>query len=68
MTFLTRDEAAVGLLGTWMIGPDQISVPVRIGTVIRDFGPNFIWSLFFGPDRLRTDLIGPKLVRSVFSA
>ena len=44
MTFLTRDEAAVGLLGTWMIGPEQITVPVRIGTVIRDFGPNFIWS------------------------
>ena len=44
MTFLTRDEAAVGLLGTWMIGPDQITVPVRIGTVVRDFGRNFIWS------------------------
>jgi len=27
-----------------MIWPDQITVPVRIGTAVQDFGPNFIWS------------------------
>ncbi len=27
-----------------MSGPDQITVPVRIGTVVRDFGPMFMWS------------------------
>ena len=37
-----------------MIGPDQITVPVRIGTVVRDFGP------------VRSpNLIGPKLIGPV---
>ena len=42
-----------------MIGTDQITVPVRIGTVVRDFGPNFI-----GPVR-GPNLIGPKLIGPV---
>ena len=117
-----------------MIGPDQITVPVRNGTVVRNFGTIYFWSgpwselkwygpwseiwseilvrdlfgtvrgpnfwseidgpvrgpnfwsvisvpvrdgpvrseifpklFIFGPDHLRTDLFGPKLVRSVFS-
>ena len=29
---------------SWMIGADQITLPVRFGTLVRDFGPIFIWS------------------------
>ena len=43
-----------------MIGPDQITVPVRFGTVVRDFGPNYIWS---GP--WSDFLVRSYLVRSV---
>ena len=33
-----------GLFWSWMIGPNQITVPVRIGRVERDLNPKFIWS------------------------
>ena len=39
---------------SWMIGPDQITVPDRFGTLVRDFG------LVRGPN-----LIGPNLLRPV---
>ena len=61
------------ILKSWIIGPEQITVPFRIVTVIKDVHPKFIryspWSevnfhifhkcVVFGLDRLRTDLIGP---------
>ena len=40
---------------SWMIGPDQITVPVRFGTLVR---------FLFGPVR-GPNLIGPSLLRPV---
>ena len=41
-----------------MIGPDLITIPARIGTVVRDFGPIFIWSgLWFEVNRYQNALL-----------
>ena len=40
-----------------MIGPDQITVPARFGTLIRDFGPEIIGPKFFEPVHLKDRLM-----------
>ena len=48
-----------------MIGWDQITVSIRIGTVVRDFGPNCIRSGLWSPDNWSEILVRP-IVRTEF--